>query len=163
MSRYELSIERDMKKFYGTLSEKDKRRYAAIEAMKLGHGGIVYIAEVLGCHRNTISAGIAELEDLPEEQSYSSRIRQVGGGRKSYEETYPNINEQFLSVLDHHTAGDPMDERIRWTNLKPLEIVARLAEDYQVKVSEFVIRQLLEKHHYRRRQAQKNNDESKIS
>jgi hypothetical protein len=37
---YKTTIELEMRKFYNTLSEKDKRRYAAIEAMKLGHGGI---------------------------------------------------------------------------------------------------------------------------
>lgn len=159
MIPYEPVIEREIKKFYDTLSEKDKRRYAAVEALKLGHGGIIYIAEVLGCHRNTIGAGIAELEALPNEPSYDSRIRQPGGGRKPYEETYANIDEYFLLVLEHHTAGDPMDESIRWTNLKPLDIAARLAEDHQIDVSEPVIRQLLDKHHYRRRQSQKNNDE----
>jgi len=30
-------------KVYNTLSEKDKRLYAAIEAIKIGHGGITYI------------------------------------------------------------------------------------------------------------------------
>jgi hypothetical protein len=29
-----------MVKIYNSLGEKDKRRYAAIEAKKLGHGGI---------------------------------------------------------------------------------------------------------------------------
>ena len=29
-----------MKQFAGWLSEKDRRRYAAVEALKLGHGGI---------------------------------------------------------------------------------------------------------------------------
>ena len=28
-----------MRNFYNTLSEKDKRRYAAVEAKRLGHGG----------------------------------------------------------------------------------------------------------------------------
>ena len=37
-----------MKKFYNTLSEKDRRRYAAIEALKLGYGGQKYICEILG-------------------------------------------------------------------------------------------------------------------
>lgn len=37
---YESDIERKMQRLYATLSEKDRRRYAAIEAAKLGHGGI---------------------------------------------------------------------------------------------------------------------------
>ncbi|MEG4208400.1 hypothetical protein QUA20_31570 [Microcoleus sp. Pol7_A1] len=43
-----------MKKFYKSLSEKDKRRYAAIEAQKLGWSGISYVMQLLGCSRNTI-------------------------------------------------------------------------------------------------------------
>jgi hypothetical protein len=36
-----------MRKHHQSLSEKDQRKYAAIEAVKLGHGGIIYIARVL--------------------------------------------------------------------------------------------------------------------
>ena len=39
MQPYPLEIEQAMKKYYATLSEKDRRRYAAVEALKLGHGG----------------------------------------------------------------------------------------------------------------------------
>lgn len=48
-----------------------------------------------------------------------------------------------------------MDETIRWTNLYPWEIVQRLAERYEIKVSRTVIGKLLKKHHYRRRKALK--------
>ena len=39
---YDQAIEIKMQRLFGTLSEKDKRRYAGIEATKLGHGGIDY-------------------------------------------------------------------------------------------------------------------------
>lgn len=48
-----------------------------------------------------------------------------------------------------------MDETIRWTNLCPWEIARRLLERYELKVSRTVVRKLLHKHHYRRRQALK--------
>ena len=48
-----------------------------------------------------------------------------------------------------------MDEQVRWTNLRPWEIAQRLAERYEIEVSRTVIRKLLKKHHYRRRQALK--------
>ena len=35
MKIYDPRTEQVMRKYYGTLSEKDKRRYAAIEALKL--------------------------------------------------------------------------------------------------------------------------------
>lgn len=38
-----------MRNFFETLSEKDQRRYAAVEARRIGHGGIEYIASLLGC------------------------------------------------------------------------------------------------------------------
>ena len=51
-----------MKSFYRSLNERDRRHYAAIEALKLGHGGVDYISQVLKCDQKTISKGIAELE-----------------------------------------------------------------------------------------------------
>lgn len=155
MEPYSAETEQLMQRFHATLSEKDRRRYAAIEARKLGHGGVSYIARVLSCDRKTIQAGMKELDRLPKEEM-RERIRKPGGGRKPYDETYPDIDDQFLSVLRDHTAGDPMREEVRWTNLTPGEIAERLAEQHQVKVSEPVIRKLLQKHHYRRRQVQKN-------
>ena len=152
---YPAKIEQMMQQFYATLSEKDKRRYAAIEARKLEHGGVSYIARVLGCDRKTIHAGMKELDRLPEDKR-TQRIRKPGGGRKPYYETHPDIDEQFLTVLQEHTAGEPMRDDVRWTNLKPREIKELLAEQYQVQVSEPVIRKLLHKHKYRRRKAQKN-------
>ena len=159
MKPYSNEIEHEMKKFYHTLSEKDKRRYAAIEARKLGHGGMVYIAGVLGCHRSTISAGIEELQTLAEDSSDDQRIRKLGGGRKSYEVTWSDIDGKFLDVISEYTAGDPMDETVRWTNLSPQAIADRLAQQHAIKVSVTVTRKLLKKHGYRRRKIQKNDHE----
>jgi ribosomal protein S24E len=155
MEPYPPEVEAMMKKLYQTLSEKDKRRYAAVEALKLGHGGQSYVAQLLSCSRNTIAQGIKELADLPDDSVYERRIRRVGGGRKGYAETYPDIDEQFQAVMADHTAGDPMDEQVRWTNLSRQEIADRLAEQHGVRVSVTVIKQLLEKYDYRQRKAQK--------
>jgi transposase len=155
MNPYPPEIESLMKKVYQTLSEKDQRRYAAIEALKLGHGGQRYIADLLGCSRNTVAEGIKELEGLPEDSGYERRVRRVGGGRNRYVDAHPGIDAQFLDVLSDHTAGDPMDEQIRWTNLSRKAIADRLAERYGVRVSVTVIKQLMKTHHYRLRKAQK--------
>lgn len=152
---YRSEIEQAMKKYYATLSEKDQRRYAAVEALKLGLGGKSYIARILGCSEKTVHNGLEELAQLPAEPVYEAAIRKAGGGRKRYDEHHPNIDEQFLSVLKEHTAGDPMDEKVIWTDLTPDEISKLLARDHQVKVSTSVIKKLLKKHNYRRRKAQK--------
>jgi len=73
------------------------------------------------------------------------RIRQVRGGRKSAFETIAGLDEAFLRVLEQHTAGSPMDETIKWTNLKRHEIAALLQEE-GIEVSVTVVDQLLEKH-----------------
>jgi hypothetical protein len=58
-------------------------------------------------------------------------------------------------VLKNYTAGDPMDEKVRWTNLKPWQIAKLIGQEYEIQVSLNVIRQLLKKHDYCRRKAQK--------
>ena len=62
MGVYAAEVERMMTRLFDSLKESDRRRYAAIEAAKLGHGGIEYVASVLGCDPKTIRAGLAELE-----------------------------------------------------------------------------------------------------
>lgn len=156
MQPYSLEIEQAMKKYYATLSEKDQRRYAAIEALKLGHGGQSYIAQLLGCSEKTVSRGSADLNELPEQPHYEPAIRKPGGGRPRYDETYPEIDTQFETVLQEHTAGNPMDEHVVWTDLTPAQIADLMDQPPQpVPVSKTVVRQLLKKHHYRRRKAQK--------
>lgn len=65
MIPYKPTIEQKMKKFYDTLTEKDKRRYAGVEAMKFGRGGVAYITRILDCSRKTVLKGLQELNDLP--------------------------------------------------------------------------------------------------
>jgi hypothetical protein len=62
MDAYTPGIERMMKRLFDSLREHDSRRYAAIEATKLGHGGVEYVARVLQCDPKTIRQGQAELE-----------------------------------------------------------------------------------------------------
>ncbi len=61
MPNYSLPIEDRMRSFYQSLSEKDRRWYAAIEAVKLGCGGLSYIVCVLSCDRHTIRQGCRNL------------------------------------------------------------------------------------------------------
>ena len=80
-AQYPTNIEERMRGFFQSLSEKDRRRYAAVEADKLGRGGIAYVATVLGCSSRTIERAAAELERLPDDAA-AGRVRRPGGGRK---------------------------------------------------------------------------------
>ena len=75
------AMEQRMRDFAQTLSEKDRRRFAAIEAAQRGFGGIVYIAGVLGCSTKTIERGIKELDELQDDPA-AGRVRRPGAGRK---------------------------------------------------------------------------------
>jgi hypothetical protein len=66
MSPYSPKIEQSMKTMFHSLREKDQRRYAAVEAAKLGHGGFEYISKLLGCDPKTIHQGLADLAELPD-------------------------------------------------------------------------------------------------
>lgn len=150
---YAVVIEQQMQRYYTSLSERDRRRYAAIEAVKLGHGGISYISRVLGCDYRTIKLGMQELRD--ETALHQPRIRRPGGGRKTAFGTIEGLDEAFLRVIADHTAGSPMDDAVKWTHLTRGEIAQLLQHQEDITVSVTVIDQLLAKHHYRRRQAQK--------
>ena len=76
MDAYPVDVETKMKRLFGWLSEKDRRRYAAVEAAKLGHGGVEYIARVLSCDPKTIRQGLKELEE-PEDPA-AGRVRKKG-------------------------------------------------------------------------------------
>src|SRR5215210_2660064 len=99
-------VEQVVKTMYRSLRENDRRRYAAIEAAKLGHGGVDYIARVLKCDPKTIRQGQVELN--AEDDLDTERVRKKGGGRKRLIADSPALEENFSKVLQDHTAGDPI-------------------------------------------------------
>lgn len=150
MSPYPRDVERTMRAFYRSLRENDRRRYAAVEAAKLGHGGIEYISQVLGVDPKTIRQGQRDLEDLPEEPA--SRVRNPGGGRKRKIDDDPKIDEDFRKVLVEHTAGSPTEESLIWTDLTKTEIVD-LMQNCGSYVGVHIVDQLLDRHAYHERKA----------
>jgi hypothetical protein len=80
-NRLDVATEQNMQDFFATLSEKDRRRFAALEARQLGHGGVKYVAKVLNCSPKTIERGLAELDDLRNDPA-AGRVRRPGAGRK---------------------------------------------------------------------------------
>lgn len=210
MNIYSSSTEEDMIKLYKSLSEKDRRHYAAVLARKIGHGGVAYIAKLFGCSRKTIIKGINKIEEeklfqpfrdifkpniencinlfcifTPSTKNLLSKanscdnkldikyisnvlkveheneessiinfdpdhvsifgvrmskmdclrllnkirdyfsfsgIRKKGGGRKRIINTLPYLSKAFLEIISEYTAGSPVINKIKWTNLVPREI-----------------------------------------
>ncbi len=76
MEDYAPEVERVMTRLFDSLGEKDRRRYAAVEATKLGHGGVEYIARLFGCDPKTIRQGQVELEGTDDLDT--GRVRKKG-------------------------------------------------------------------------------------
>jgi hypothetical protein len=77
-----------MQAFYQTLSEKERRRYAAIEADKLGPGGIDYISHLFEIDPKTIRRGQEELNH--EEVLSCERQRKKGVDAKAKSNDIPS-------------------------------------------------------------------------
>ena len=67
-----------------SLNERQRRHWAASEAITLGRGGITLVSQALRMSPNTIKRGIHELQTGRAESvaRSESRIRKAGGGRK---------------------------------------------------------------------------------
>jgi hypothetical protein len=66
----------------------------------------------------------------------------------------PTLTTDFQKILHQHTAGSPVQEEIRWTDLTTKTITEKLNE-HGHGVSVHMVDQLLDRHDFRRRQAQK--------
>jgi hypothetical protein len=60
---YPATVEQAMQFTFSSLNERQRRLYAATEALQLGHGGIGYIAQLFDCHRKTVQRGLDEIRN----------------------------------------------------------------------------------------------------
>jgi hypothetical protein len=65
--------------FCSMLNEKQRRLYAGLESLKLGHGGDAHIASILGMDPHTVAKGRKELMDA--DLIATDRLRAPGAGR----------------------------------------------------------------------------------
>ena len=82
MTGYGEDIEIKMQRLFEGLSEKDRRRYAGIEAAKLGHGGTEYVAGLFGLDPKTVRRGLAELELAEDPEPGRVRKKRRGAERR---------------------------------------------------------------------------------
>ncbi len=90
-NRLDADNEQRMREFAATLTEKDRRRFAAFEAKQQGYGGIEYVAGIIGCSRRTIERGIEELDHLDQDPA-AGQVRRPGAGRKKRFAQSPKSN-----------------------------------------------------------------------
>src|SRR5437763_8644546 len=98
------------------LDERSRRQWAATEARDYGYGGVTAVAAATGLARDTIAAGIRELEyrECHPDEPVIARLRHGGAGRKRATETDPALVAALEALLEPLTRGDPMSP-LRWT------------------------------------------------
>lgn len=94
------------------LDERGRRRWAATEAIAIGHGGITAVAHATGLSDRTIRNGIKELRSPS--PLVSTRQRRVGGGRKRLEHHNQTLHRAVEELIEPTERGDPQSP-LRWT------------------------------------------------
>ncbi len=79
LTPYAPSTEQAMRRLFDALSERERRLYAAAETLKLGRGGLVYLAQLFECDQKTIRRGIRELQQEPSLPPGRSRKKGADG------------------------------------------------------------------------------------
>jgi hypothetical protein len=94
------------------LDERARRCWAATEALVLGYGGVSAVAQATGLARNTIAAGLGEVQTPV--RLAADRIRRAGAGRKPLADTDPGLVAALDALVEPATRGDPQSP-LRWT------------------------------------------------
>jgi len=98
------------------MDERSRRQWAAAEAQGVGWGGVSLVSAATGLARNTIAAGIQELEHrrAHRRQAVEARLRAPGAGRKPLLAHDPELLDALERLVDPATRGHP-ESPLRWT------------------------------------------------
>lgn len=108
------------------MDERMRRLWAATEAVALGWGGVSTVSAATGLTRNSIAAGIRDLEHrrTHPDEPVDARVRRPGGGRKKSTDIDPGLSEALEALVDPATRGHP-ESPLRWTS----KSTAKLAQE----------------------------------
>jgi len=120
-------------------NEQLRRIFAASEARVIGYGGITVLHKITGIDRETISRGLKELDNT--EKIDTTRVRNVGGGRKKIEEIEPEIKEKLQKLMESSTCGSP-ESALKWTK-KSLHNIEEELKTMGFNVSHTTVHRLL--------------------
>src|SRR5712692_1715376 len=125
------------------LDERGRRLWAASEALALGRGGIVTVAQATGLGERTIRRGQRELRRPAVSVAVASRrVRQPGGGRKRLVDEDPQVVGALEALVEPTARGDPRSP-LRWTCKSTRRLAAELTRQGH-RLSHTKVAQLLE-------------------
>jgi len=94
------------------LNEQSRRRFVALEARTLGHGGVSLMARITGLARSTIYGGLCDIRH--QVSAAPGRVRRSGGGRKRKASQDATLLADLKSLVEPLTRGDPR-RPLLWT------------------------------------------------
>ena len=118
------------------LDERQRRLWAASEALSHGRGGIAAVARVTGLAQSTVRDGIKDLRS--EEEWQAGQQRRAGAGRPAMVDRDETLIGDLEGLLESATRGDP-ESALKWTN----KSAATLARELQALGHEIVDRSVL--------------------
>ena len=127
------------------LNERQRRIWAAAEALSHGRGGIAAVSRVAGISRDTVERGIRELR--AGSRLEPGQVRRPGAGRPRLTDTDPTLLDDLEALVDPDTRGDPMSP-LRWTS-KSLQKLAGALGMAGHEVSDWTVGKLLKGLGYR--------------
>jgi hypothetical protein len=121
------------------LDERDRRLFAANEAMALGYGGVMAVSAATGLARSTINRGIREV--CANRNEVVQRVRRPGAGRKTAVTHQPGLPAALETLIEDAIRGDPCSP-LRWVSRSQRHLVKALAEQ-GFRASQWVVARLL--------------------
>jgi hypothetical protein len=126
------------------LNEQSRRRFVALEAQRLGRGGVSVMARITRLARSTIYHGLSDIRNNV--TTPPGRIRKEGAGRKKKTVEDPTILDDLKKLVEPETRGDPM-QTLLWTT-RSLRNLAKALAKRRHKVSPTIVGNLLRELHY---------------
>ena len=122
-----------------TLTERQRRLWAAAEAQAFGRGGIVAVQRATGMSYDTVARGLREIRS--KESLEPERSRRPGGGRKKLTTLDSTLTRDLERLVEPMSRGDP-ESRLRWT-VKSTRSLGNELKKRGHRVSHTVVAELL--------------------
>ena len=110
------------------LNERSRRIWVATEAMAIGVGGQILVARATGVHKNTILAGVKEIQ-TKRKGTEKEGIRKSGGGRKKHTEKDKSLIADIKILIESSTRGDP-ESPLKWCS----KSIRKIADTLNISV-----------------------------
>ena len=122
------------------VDERARRLFAGAEALAIGYGGVSAVARATGMSRETVAAGLREVQEVGA-VAPRGRIRREGGGRRRTIERDLTLREDLDRLVEPTSRGDP-ESPLRWTCKSVRKLAAEL-ERQGHKTSHRMVAELL--------------------